>query len=150
MDQVQVVPSRTSVKLLLKLLFVLIGLLLLLGALSIPLFFESFTVQYKFGLDRTLLRAAKMVGLAAGYFLLLQLVFSARIKILDRIFSINHLLSLHRITAIAIAVLALLHAILVLMSQGLEILRLDIKQWPEFVGVLLILSVFGIVIVSLW
>jgi len=150
MVQVQVVPYKPSVKLLLALLFVLIGLLLLLGALSIPLLFESFTIQYKFGLDKTLLRAAKMVGLAAAYFLLLQLVFSARIKILDRIFSINRLLSLHRIMAIAIAVLALLHAILILMSQGFETLRLDIKQWPEFVGVLLILSVFGIVIFSFW
>jgi predicted ferric reductase len=97
-----------------------------------------------------MLRIGKLLGVAAGYFLLLQLVFSARLKILDRLYSINHLLNLHRKMALAIVVLAVLHAVLILMSQGFETLRLDVKQWPEFVGVLLVLGVFFIVLFSFW
>jgi predicted ferric reductase len=50
----------------------------------------------------------------------------------------------------AITVLALFHAILILISQGFETLRPDIKQWPEYLGLLIILSLIGLVIMSLW
>lgn len=41
------------------------------GAMSIPYFFESPSMYYKFGMDKLLLRLAKMVGWAAGVLLLL-------------------------------------------------------------------------------
>jgi predicted ferric reductase len=149
MDRAQNIQYEPSLKLFLKILFALVSLLLLLGALSIPLLFESFTIQYKFGLERILLRAGKMVGLAAGLIVFFQLVLAARIKTLDRVFSINHLLHYHQTMGIAITTLALLHAILILVSQGSETLRPDIKQWPEYMGVLLLLTIMGIVLFSL-
>ena len=132
-----------SLRYFLGILSVVIGLLLLSGAISIPFIFESQTIRYKFGLDRKLLVAGQAMGVVAGFLLLFQLILSARLKILDRIFSINRLIIQHRINGIIIGVLALLHVLLILVSLGTETLSLSLRQWPEFIGVLLILMILG-------
>ncbi|MDH3898223.1 MAG: hypothetical protein OEV18_12610, partial [Deltaproteobacteria bacterium] len=83
-------------RLFLGVLLVFAGLLLLLGAASIPFLYESSTIKYRFGLDKTLLRVAQVLGVCAGCLLLLQLIFSARLKSFDRVFSLNRCLRLHR------------------------------------------------------
>ena len=67
------------------------------------------------------------MGVVAGFLLLFQLILSARVKILDRIFSINRLIIQHRIHGIIIGVLALLHVLLILVSLGTETLSLSLR-----------------------
>ncbi|MGD9269277.1 MAG: hypothetical protein PVH70_17710, partial [Desulfobacterales bacterium] len=47
-------------------------MLLLVGAASIPFFFESSSILYKFGLNRVLLLTGQVMGLVAGCLLLVQ------------------------------------------------------------------------------
>lgn len=131
-------------------LFVLLGLGILLSAMSIPFIFESLTLNYKFGLDKTFLRMGKMIGMATGCLLLFQIILSGRLKLLDRIFSINRLLIGHKWNGMFIAALAPIHAILILLSQGNEILDPNIKNWPQFMGVFLLILIWGTVFFSRW
>ena len=61
-----------SLRYFLGILSVVIGLLLLSGAISIPFIFESQTIRYKFGLARKLLVAGQVIGVVAGFLLLFQ------------------------------------------------------------------------------
>ncbi|MFZ1955115.1 MAG: hypothetical protein WAU34_06430, partial [Desulfobacterales bacterium] len=76
--------------------------LVLVGAMSIPFFFESPSMWYKFGLAKALLRTGKMIGLAAATLIFFQLIQAARLKVLDRIFSLPGLVRSHRLSAIFI------------------------------------------------
>jgi predicted ferric reductase len=97
---------------------VILGILLLIGgALTIPFKFESASMFYKFGLDKIVLRTAKMVGLTVAVLLLLQLPLAGRLKWLDRIFSLPGLYRMHRFNAYAIGVLVLIHPILIKTAQ---------------------------------
>jgi predicted ferric reductase len=89
------------------------------------------------------------MGTMAAFFLFLQLVLSARLQFLDRIFSINRLMSQHRIHGIIIGVLALLHVLFIRTSLGPEVFYLDVRQWPEYVGGLVLLMILGSVSFSL-
>ena len=130
--------------------FIFLGLGLLFGAMSIPFGFESFTIKYKFGLDKTFLRTGQTAAMAAGCLLMLQLVLNGRLKILDRIFSINRLTTCHRWNGMAIAMLVLIHATLILISEGRDILDPTIKNWPQYAGLFLLITVCGIVISARW
>ena len=131
-------------------LLIFVGLLLLLGAISIPFLYESSTIKYRFGLDKTHLRAAQVLGVGAGYLLLFQLILSARLKGLDRVFSLNRCLRLHRFNGLAIGILSLLHAILILTSEGLSAISLKVDNWPKLVGACLLLTICTIVFISWW
>jgi len=109
--------------------------LLLVGAMSVPFFFESPSMWYKFGFDKALLRTGKMFGLAAATLLSFQLIQAARLKVLDRVFSLPGLVRSHRLNAIGILFLALSHPILVLASEEKLIIPLELRYWPEWVGV---------------
>jgi len=116
--------------------FTVAVVLLLLGAvLTIPFLFESPSLWYKSGIEKTCLRFGKMVGLAAGFLLLLQLPMASRSKILDRIFSLPGLMRQHRLHAGLIAFLALLHPLLVLLPEDKIIVPLETRYWPEWIGV---------------
>ncbi|MEN8807840.1 MAG: hypothetical protein ABF291_10195 [Desulfobacterales bacterium] len=108
--------------------------LLLVGAMSVPLFFESPSMWYKFGLAKALLRTGKMLGLAVATLLFFQLIQAARLKVLDRVFSLPGLVRSHRLNAIVILLLALLHPILVLASEKKLLIPLELRYWPEWVG----------------
>jgi len=137
-------------RLILGVLLVFAGLLLLSGAVSIPFVYESSTIQYRFGLDKALLRVTQVLGVCAGYFLLLQLIFSARLKSLDRVFSLNRCLRLHRLNGLLISIFCLLHAILIVVTEGLSAISLNMENWPELVGAFLLLAILTIVFVSWW
>jgi predicted ferric reductase len=122
----------------------------LIGAICVPFLFESQTLRYQFGMDRNFLLTGHVMGIAAGALLLVQLVLISRLKFLDRVFSINRLLLLHRINAVIILLLAALHLVLVLNILGREILAFEIRQWPAFIGLLLLVMLAGIVLSGLF
>jgi predicted ferric reductase len=90
---------------------------------------------YKFGFDKALLRTGKMFGLAAATLLFFQLLLVGRLKVLDRVFSLPGLVRNHRLNAIVILFLTLSHPILVLASEEKLIIPLELRYWPEWVGV---------------
>ena len=124
--------------------------LLLAGAASIPFVFESQSIRYKLGWDKTLLRTGKMLGMMAATLLLLQLVLSARMKLLDRIFGLNTLYIAHRVNAVLIVIAALLHPLLVFAPEDITSLPLELKFWPEILGAMLLLAVWTITATGLW
>jgi predicted ferric reductase len=120
------------------------------GALTIPFFFESPTMYYKFGMDKMLLRFAKMVGLAAAVLLLLQLPLAGRLKWLDRIFSIPGLYRIHRFNAYLIGVLIMSHPMLVLAPEGRWRVPFELRYWPEWVGVSLLIMIIVQIGLTRW
>ena len=124
--------------------------IVLAGALAIPFLFESPSMWYKFGIEKISLRAGKMLGLSAGLLLLLQLPLAGRLKVLDRIFSLPGLIRQHRMHAWAIALLALIHPLCVLLPEGTIIIPLEMRYWPEWVGVGLLAGILIQFVCSRW
>ena len=120
------------------------------GAISIPYYFESSSILYKFGLDKLLLRSGQVVGMVAGFLLLLQIILSARLKFLDRVFGLNYLFKFHRITGIIIACLICIHPILIFIPEDRITIPFQLRYWPEFVGLFLVLMVITTVVLSQW
>jgi predicted ferric reductase len=120
------------------------------GAISIPFYFESTSILYKFGLDKLLLRSGQVVGMAAGFLLLLQIILSARLKFLNRVFGLNYLFKFHRITGIIIACLIFIHPILIFIPEDRITIPFQLRYWPEFVGLFLVLMVITTVVLSHW
>ncbi len=125
-------------------------LLILAGALTIPFAFESPSMWYKFGMEKVSLRTGKMLGLAAGLLILLQLPLAGRLKWLDRIFSLPGLIRQHRLHAWAIVILALVHPLCVLLPEGTLIVPLEKRYWPEWIGVGLLIFILSQFAVSRW
>ncbi len=127
-----------------------IVILCISGVLTIPFIFESPSIRYKFGFDKTLIRAGQMVGLVAATLLLLQLPLAARLKWLDRIFSLPTLYRLHRINALTLVLLALLHPVLVFAPDGIFMIPFEARYWPEWVGAGLLIMICCQVVISNW
>ena len=108
---------------------------LLAGAMSIPFFFESPSMWYKFGFAKVLLRTGKIIGMLAVTLLFLQLILASRLKRLDQVFSLPGMIHAHRINAIIILPLAFFHPILVLTSDSKLTIPLEMRYWPEWMGV---------------
>jgi len=127
-------------------LIVLLCLLVLIGfALTIPFLYETQSLWYKFGIDKTLLRSGKMVGLVAVIFLCLQILLAARLVFFDRLLGLDKVYVLHRYNGILVLILAIIHAFLVLIPEGLRNLPIGKKYWPEMVGAALLLSLLVLV-----
>jgi len=129
---------------------ILLVLLLLAGALAIPFFFESPSMWYKFGAAKISLRVGKMLGMAAGLMILLQLPLAGRLKFLDRIFSLPGLIRQHRWHAWAIVLMALIHPLCVLLTEGKLMIPLETRYWPEWVGVGLLAALLIQVVAAQW
>jgi predicted ferric reductase len=119
--------------LLIVLLFLIIG-----GGLSIPFVYESQTLWYKIGIDKTLLQGGKMAGLAAAILLFIQILLATRGKLLKDLFGIAALMRWHRINGVIISILVIGHATLILMPEGLTNLPIGKKYWPEMIGILML------------
>ncbi|MFO7800981.1 MAG: FAD-binding oxidoreductase [Desulfovermiculus sp.] len=120
--------------------------LLLCAVASVPFFFESASMWYKSGMDGIMLRSGKVVGLLAACLLLLQLLWSARLKVLDQVFGLNALYSIHRILGLCIAGLVIVHPVLVLLSDDMLFIPLQIRYFPELIGLFLALLILGMVL----
>lgn len=132
------------------LLIIAAALLGLAGSVSIPFYFESSSILYKFGLNRWILRSAQVLGLVAGYLLICQILLGARMKALDRIFGLNNLLRYHRVNGLVIACLAMVHPILILISDDRFFIPFQLRYWPEFVGLLLLMLIIVMAITAHW
>ena len=140
----------SGVRRLLASAIVIFLLLLMAGALSIPFLFESPSMWYKFGIDRILLRSGKLLGVAAGMLLFLQLPLGGRFKLLDRIFSLPGIIRQHRCHAWLIALMALAHPLCVLLSDGKLTIPLEMRYWPEWIGVSLLALILLLFVCSQW
>jgi predicted ferric reductase len=125
-------------------------LLAMAGAIFIPFYFESSSILYKFGADRQLLRSGQVMGMVAGCLLLLQIVLSARLKCLDRIFGFGNLFGFHRITGFIIACLIIMHPIMIFIPENRIFIPFELRYWPEFVGFFLLFLIIFTVISSHW
>ncbi len=139
-----------SIRCLSAAVLILFLLFLIGGALAIPFLFESPSMWYKSGIAKISLRAGKMLGLVAGLLILLQLPLAGRIKWLDRIFPLPGLIRQHQKHAGVIALMALAHPVCVMLSEGTLLIPLDIRYWPEWVGVGLLAMVIIQMIGNRW
>ena len=126
------------------------GLLIVVtgGALSIPFIYESQTLWYKIGADKTMLRAGQIAGLLAVILLFVQIILAVRGKFLQELFGLPSLMRWHRVNGVLTFVLALCHVTLVLVPEGILNLPIGMKYWPEMVGAILFLIIFSMVISS--
>jgi predicted ferric reductase len=124
-----------SVRYLYAAVIVLLLLSLIGGALAIPFFFESPSMWYRFGWDKLSLRTGKLLGITAGLLILIQLPLAGRLRILDRIFSMPVLIRRHKIHARVIVAIALIHPVCVLLPDRRIIIPLEMRYWPEWIGV---------------
>jgi predicted ferric reductase len=120
----------------------------LAGAAGLPYLVPSDSLLYKFGAERTMLRWGKVLGLVAACLLQLQLVWSARLRLLDRIFALNNLYSIHGAAGIGLAAMVLVHPLLTLLPDDMLLIPLQPRYWPEFVGVSLLALLAASVLVS--
>ena len=123
-------------------------LLVVAAALSVPFVYESQTLWYKIGFDKTMLRAGKIAGLLTFVLLLVQILLGLRGKFLQGLFGVAALMSWHRVNGVCILFLALCHVTLVLAPEGMTNLPVGVKFWPEMVGALLLLVIISMVLSS--
>ncbi len=126
-----------------RVLVVVLFTIVTCGALTIPFIYESQTLWYKVGIDRTMLRGGQLAGLLAAVLLFVQILLGARSKFLQGLFGIAKLMQWHRINGIIVSLLALCHVLLVLLPEGLTNLPIGKKYWPEMVGGLLLFIILS-------
>lgn len=130
------------------------GILLLLiciaGSWTIPFIYESSSIFYKFGIQKIFLRTGKILGLTAFILALLQLILISRIRILDRVFSLNRLVNFHAINGLVVLSCAVLHPLLVMAAENFTMYPIEKRYWPEFLGMGMLLLILLVVIVSFW
>ncbi len=132
---------------LVRLLPLLVPAGLLVATLAVPFVYETQTLWYKSGSDKTLLRLGQLVGLLAVYLLFLQLLLGARVPPLASLYGTATLLRLHQRNGLFLALLAISHATLILLAEGL-LPPLAWKFWPELVGVFLLAILLLTVLLS--
>ena len=120
------------------------------GAVSIPFLFESPSMWYKFGLAKALLRVGKVIGMLAAVLLFYQLILVSRLRVLDQVFSLPSLVRAHRYNAVIVILLAGLHPICILSSENKLSIPLEIRYWPEWVGVSLLAAIAIQFSISQW
>lgn len=141
--------KSSPIKLNLYRILVLCGFIAFLGgAMTIPFYYETQTLWYKVGIDKTLLRMAQFAGMLTLVLLFVQIILSSRSTFLKMLFGAPRLLRWHQRNGVLIAFLAISHVFLVLAPEGLANLPIGIKHWPEMVGALLFWVVISMVVSS--
>ena len=125
---------------------VTIFFIFLSGALAVPFSFETMTLWYKAGADKTLLRAGQLAGMAALVMVMLQIILATPGLFLEKLFKRATLARCHRINGLVILLLAAAHVTLVLLPEGLANLPIGKKYWPEMVGFFVLTAIFSTVI----
>jgi len=125
-------------------------LLIIAGAWTIPFFFESSSILYKFGIEKTFLRTGKVLGVTAAVLVFFQALLVSRLKFLDRIFSLNRIVTFHRMNGIAIAFLVIVHPILIIAAENFTFFPFEKRYWPEFLGVGVLIFILVIVTTANW
>jgi predicted ferric reductase len=120
--------------------FFLIVVVLIAGALGLPFVYESQTLWYKIGLQKTMLRGGQIMGLLALVCLMIQIFLGTRDLLVETLGAALRM-AWHRANGIVLSCLAALHIILVLVPEGITNLPIGIKQWPEMVGAVLFMVI---------
>lgn len=142
-------PGRSGQRIMIYRLLVAVGgLLFLIAALAIPVYYETTTLWYKVGIDKTMLKGAQFLGLFTFVLIYIQVILSTRGQFLEQLFGAATLLKLHRTNGILIVFLAAAHIFLVLAPEGLANLPIGKKFWPEMVGAALVLLIIIIAVTS--
>lgn len=128
----------------------LLVLIIVSGAWAVPFVFESPSIYYKFGMDKTLLRSGQIMGVTVAALVVFQVLLASRVKFLDRIFSLNRIYRFHRINGIMIASLAVSHPILVIASDNFTFFPFEKRYWPQFLGVGVLTVFLTIVTAANW
>jgi hypothetical protein len=140
----------TGTRIILGSVIIILALLLLAGGWSIPFQFESFSILYKFGLEKILLRSGKVVGITIAILVFCQILLVSRLKILEQVFSLKLLIALHRINGFAITLLVVSHPILIKASENFISYTLGKKYVPEFIGICLLLVVLSVSVTAIF
>lgn len=111
------------------------ALLLLAGGWTIPFKFESFSILYKFGLEKAYLRYGKVFGITVALLIFYQVLLASRFEVFKQILSAKSLLVLHRFNGITIAILAGVHPLLIKASDNFTPYTFVKKYYPEFLGI---------------
>jgi predicted ferric reductase len=82
--------------------------------------------------------------------LLLQLPLAGRLKLLDRLFALPGLVRQHRYHAWIIALMALLHPLCVSIPEDRLLIPLEMRYWPEWIGVALLSLIVLQFVASQW
>ena len=130
--------------------FIVVGifLLTLAGAMGLPFTYESQTLWYKIGLDKTILRAGQLSGMLALTLLVTQIILAVGGPFLEKGFGLKNIMNWHRTNGVLIAFFALAHVVLILVPEGLANLPIGKKFWPEMVGSFLLWVLLAMVISS--
>ena len=118
------------------------------ATLSVAFVYESQTLWYKAGIDKSILRTGQMAGLLALLFIFIQVLMGVRVKLLEEIFGVALVMRGHRANGLIIGSLAIAHVGLVLVTEGITNLPIGWKFWPEMVGAVLLLLIVGITVSS--
>ena len=123
-------------------------LLFFAGALSIPFVYETTTLWYKIGFDKTLLLSGQVAGMLALTLIFFQVILAARGRFLVKIFGLATIVHWHRINGLLIGLAGVSHVALVLAPEGFGNLPIGVKHWPEMVGGGLLATVLFMVVSS--
>lgn len=124
----------TKQRFLLGALCLVVSILLLAGAWTLPFLYETSSMLYKFGVHKLMLRSGKLVGLTVGILLLFQLTAVSHFSFLEKGFSKATLLRFHKTNGLVLVLVIVLHPLLILAADDFASYTLEKKYWPEFVG----------------
>jgi predicted ferric reductase len=146
-------PERSlsaTTRVLLGTIIILLALLLLAGAWTIPFAFESSSILYKFGMEKTYLRSGKVIGTTIALLVFFQVILASRFVLFEQVFpakrifflhrsnGIERIFFLHRSNGIVIACLIVLHPLLIKASENFTPYTFEKKYYPEFLGIALL------------
>jgi predicted ferric reductase len=128
-------------------LCLLLFLLLLAGAWSLPFRYPSESLFYKFGQQRLLLISGKLAGVTGGLLILVQLLAVAPGLFPEWLFSRAGRLRFHRANGLALLLLVC-HPVLILGADDFAFYPLARKYLPEFVGMALLFCLLLLVLTA--
>ena len=134
-------PERSitaTTRVVLGAIFILLALILLAGAWTIPFTFESSSLLYKFGIEKTYLRSGKVIGITIALLVFFQVILASRFVVFEQLFSAKGIFFLHRSNGIVITCLAVLHPLLIKGSENFTPYTFEKKYFPEFLGFALV------------
>jgi predicted ferric reductase len=129
---------------------ILAALFLLAGAWVIPFVFESSSILYKFGMDKLLLRSAKIFGLTAAVMIFYQVLVMSRFKMISSIFPLKRLYMFHKVNGVVLAFFVLFHPILIVFSENFTFFTFEKKYWPEWLGSGLLVFFLFVILTAIW
>lgn len=115
------------------LLFLVAGVIVSFGA-WLPWEYPSSSMLYKFGIDRDILTLGKSAGVAAVVLMGLQILFIARLPLIERMMGYDRMVRIHRVVGIIIAGLVIMHPLLVFAVEDVATIPVKWEYWPEVLG----------------